>query len=102
LKREAAVASNHTLLLLAYEEGRELVLEPERKRSTVRRHAELLEGRGQRGVLSTKELALILRKEKILGTPKTLPQSAVTFCDTNLSLHLFNTNKACSGTASYR
>jgi hypothetical protein len=55
--------------LSAYEEGRELVLEREQKRTTVRRHADILQGRGPRGVLSLPELTAILRNEKILGMP---------------------------------
>jgi hypothetical protein len=45
------------------------VLEREQNRPTVRRHAEILQGRGIRGVLSLPELTTILERERVLGTP---------------------------------
>lgn len=60
------VEEERILLRQAYEEGRELVLEREQKRPTVRRHAEILQGRGERGVLSVQELTAILQQEKVL------------------------------------
>lgn len=60
------VEEERMLLRKAYEEGRELVLERDQKRPTVRRHAELLQGRGPRGVLSLQELTAILQRERVL------------------------------------
>ncbi len=45
------------------------MLEREQNRPTVRRHAEILQGRGIRGVLSLPELTTILERERVLGTP---------------------------------
>ncbi len=45
------------------------MLEREKNRPTVRRHAEILQGRGLRGVLSLPELTTILERERVLGMP---------------------------------